>query len=89
VRYPLVFAGADEVAFLPHRGDGALVRVAWKPKRRRAMARSHAPAWECTCGRSSGQGFMTLERQDLLPCRSVEARWEKSQGRAFSKCPWM
>ncbi len=39
------------------------------------VARSHAPAWECRCGRSSGRdpsprsgpGFMTLERLDLAP----------------------
>ncbi len=29
----------------------------------RSSARSHAPAWERRCGRSSGQGFRTLERQ--------------------------
>jgi len=40
------------------------------------LARSHAPAWERTCGRSSGQGFMTLERKDLLPRWSVGAREE-------------
>ena len=36
---------------------------------------SHAPAWECTPGRSSGQWhYATLERRDLLPRWSVGAR---------------
>ncbi len=43
------------------------------------MARSHAPAWECRCGRSSGQGFMTLERLDLFPRWSVGARGESRE----------
>jgi len=44
------------------------------------LARSHTPAWERNCGRSSGrdpssgQGFMTLEYQDLLLRWSVGAR---------------
>ncbi|MCB2263479.1 MAG: tetratricopeptide repeat protein, partial [Candidatus Thiosymbion ectosymbiont of Robbea hypermnestra] len=31
------------------------------------LARSHAPAWERKGGRSSGQGFTTLERRGLAP----------------------
>ncbi len=49
--------------------------------REQFMARSHAPAWERSCGRSSGRGFKTLERRDpssvgtsLLPRWSVGAR---------------
>jgi|GEM_PF-5861836 len=38
-----------------------------EPKRGIFLARSQALAWKRTYGRSSGQAFMTLERQGLAP----------------------
>jgi len=49
-----------------------------------SVARSHAPAWERKCGRSSGQGFMTLERLALLPRWSVGAREKLRITRIFA-----